>query len=136
MGDDCRIMTSKVPEFDSHININTNSPIKRFLFNERERFNYAITDNDVFLIKSGKNLDLLYSSDRKISAAHITLNGTKIVIFLEQGASTETEVVLLDLFGTRNKKSIFLKTSSIVRSALTTADGTFLITGEAFRVTI
>ena len=136
MSDDCRIMTSKVPDLANHINLPSKYPLQRLLLNKREKLLYGASGNKLLMNTPSKGFDLLYEFARDIVAWSITFTGTRLAVFLAQERSTETEVVLVDLFGHRSHKSVVLKTSSIVCSALASENGTFLITGEAFRVTV
>ena len=136
MSDDCRIMTSKVPDLANHINLPSKYPLQRLLLNKREKLLYGASGNKLLMNTPSKDFDLLYEFARDIVAWSITFTGTRLAVFLAQERSTETEVVLVDLFGHRSHKSVVLKTSSIVCSALASENGTFLITGEAFRVTV
>ena len=136
MSDDCRIMTSKVPNFDNHKNYPTSSSINKLVYNKREKHVYGSSNHKLLLMKNLKIHQTLQDFNKDILAWNITCNGTRLAAFLVQEKSTETEVVVIDLFGYRNSKSITLKTSSIVSFALATQDGKYFVTGEAFRVTV
>ena len=136
LSDDCRIMTSKVPDFSNHMNVFTQHPLQKLLLNKKEKLLYGVSGNKLLVMANNKHFDVLHEFSRSIMAWSITFAGTRLAVFLVQEISTDTEVVLADLLGHRSQKSVVLKTSSIVCSALASENGAFFITGEAFRVTV
>lgn len=136
MSDDCRIMTSKVFQFDNHINVYTQYPIIKLLSGKKDKYIYGMSLNKIFIIKSLKIIEEIQEFDKEILDFGITSNGTKVVVFLKQDFSTETEVVLINVYGQKNARKLVLKTSSVVYSAVASDDGKYLITGEAFRLSV
>ncbi|OMJ76345.1 hypothetical protein SteCoe_24287 [Stentor coeruleus] len=136
LSDDCRIMTSKLPKFDNHLNSKTEHPLLKLKQNHKERLVYGITGNDIYICKNGKTFEKLASINKHILEWGVTQFGNQLLMLLKQDKSTETKVSVLDLYGQRKGKSITLNTSSVINSAAVSEDGKYLITGEAFRISV
>ncbi|OMJ85909.1 hypothetical protein SteCoe_12684 [Stentor coeruleus] len=136
LSDDCRIMTSKIPPFDNHLNSKTELPISRFRLNHKTKTLYAATNNDIYISKNAQTFEKLITVKKQILDWGVTQDGDQLLLLLKQNKSTETKVLILDVLGEPKPKPITLNTGSIISSAAVSEDGRYLITGEAFRVSV
>lgn len=136
MSDDCTIMTSPIPVFDSHYLLrsssNSNSSIIREFHNSEKYF--VARDNEVFLA-NGDTLTPFSKYKKGIFDLKLVKENTELIVFLKQSEKTEMKIRVINL-PTGQKKKFVLKASSLVSSVEASEDGKFLITGESFRITI
>ena len=68
MSDDCRIMTSKVPNFDNHKNYPASSSINKLVYNKREKHVYGSSNHKLLLMKNLKIHQTLQDFNKDILA--------------------------------------------------------------------
>lgn len=136
MSDDCTIMTSPIPLFDSHFLLRSDKKSASTLikeFKNSPKF-FVARDNSVFLV-TGEKLTPYSEYKNSILDIKLVKDNSELIVFLKQTEKTEMKVRVVNL-PTGGKNKFVLKASSLVNAVEATEDGKFLITGESFRITV
>ena len=137
MSDDCRIMTSKVPDFANHVNVPVSSTILRFILNPKDKILYALNDLHQIITFSHKKLpEVFVEVYRPVLDLCITNSGTKLAVALVPALASSVEIMLIEMYGTRRTTSFNFKTDSLATSVVMSEEGDLVVIGETYRVTV
>lgn len=136
LSQDCKIMTSRIPKFENHINVATDTILLKIMINPKDRIVYAFNHYGDILYKRKEKFEEFVNYGKDILSWNFINSGLQLALVEKPSSSMKLEVTLVDNYHDKSKRVLSFKTDSEATSALASDNGEFLIIGMQFKVAV
>jgi WD40 repeat protein len=133
LSDDCTIMANNIQNFSNHHLVYQPGTAKQILPTSSGSRTFAVIDSRLHEYSNGRFSEL-ESAKERVFFAKLVNRDSLLVVFLEV-ENTQFKVLSKNLETFTSQEKLMMS-SSVLKAAEVTEDGKWLLTGEAFRVTV